>query len=389
MPHVDTKRPGPPNSLVPKIDGPVLASLLHRRAGLITAIAGLAFVVARVHAVDPGNWRKLALIAIGVGLGLILFTTDFGFSAAFRRAAIHGDFSRFRAHALMLGLASLLMVPMIALGSVLGTPVTGFATPVGISFALGALLFGMGMQLAGGCASGTLFLLGGGNLKFLVALAFFVAGSAVGAAHIAFWHALPALPPLSIAGTKAWPLALAVELAALACVWRWAPSTTRLPPALIAGGVGLALLNSATLVVAGRPWSETYGFALWGSKLAVDIGFQPDTWEFWGDGAALQASIFADITSIMDFSIILGAMLAAGLTGSFHLRSGGGWRSWLSAAIGGLVMGYGARLAEGCNIGAYFSAIASGSLSGYVWAIVAILGSYLGARLRTVLEQRG
>ena len=52
-------------------------------------------------------------------------------------------------------------------------------------------------------------------------------------------------------------------------------------------------------------------------------------------------------------------------------------------------MGYGARLAEGCNIGAYFSAIASGSLSGYVWAIVAILGSYLGARLRTVLEQRG
>ena len=46
------------------------------------------------------------------------------------------------------------------------------------------------------------------------------------------------------------------------------------------------------------------------------------------------------------------------------------------------MMGYGARLADGCNIGAYFSAIASGSFSGYVWAAAALLGSALGIRLR-------
>ena len=50
--------------------------------------------------------------------------------------------------------------------------------------------------------------------------------------------------------------------------------------------------------------------------------------------------------------------------------------------IGGLVMGYGARLAYGCNIGAYFSGIVSGSLHGWLWLVVAFVGNVVGTRLR-------
>jgi len=53
-----------------------------------------------------------------------------------------------------------------------------------------------------------------------------------------------------------------------------------------------------------------------------------------------------------------------------------------AALIGGLLMGYGARLAYGCNIGAYFSGIASSSLHGWLWLVAAFLGSILGTRLR-------
>ena len=42
----------------------------------------------------------------------------------------------------------------------------------------------------------------------------------------------------------------------------------------------------------------------------------------------------------------------------------------------------GARLAFGCNIGAYFSGIVSGSLHGWLWAVAAFLGSVVGTRLR-------
>ena len=54
----------------------------------------------------------------------------------------------------------------------------------------------------------------------------------------------------------------------------------------------------------------------------------------------------------------------------------------MAAAIGGLLLGYGARLAFGCNIGAYFGGIASGSLHGWLWLVAAFAGNMLGVRLR-------
>ena len=44
-------------------------------------------------------------------------------------------------------------------------------------------------------------------------------------------------------------------------------------------------------------------------------------------------------------------------------------------------MGYGARLAGGCNIGALFSGIASLSLSGWVFAIFLFIGAFFGSKL--------
>jgi hypothetical protein len=151
------------------------------------------------------------------------------------------------------------------------------------------------------------------------------------------------------------------------------------------GAFGLAAMSVATLLLAGRPWGETAGFTLWGSKIAGAIGFDPGSWPYWqGQQASLSASLFADITSVMDFGIVAGAMLAAGLSARFAVRSGGGARAWLAAALGGFLMGYGARLSDGCNIGAYFSALASGSLSGWVWVAAAFLGSIIGLRLRPI-----
>jgi uncharacterized protein len=57
-------------------------------------------------------------------------------------------------------------------------------------------------------------------------------------------------------------------------------------------------------------------------------------------------------------------------------------RSLAAAIVGGLLLGYGARLAYGCNIGAYFSGIASGSLHGWVWLVAAFAGDAVGVRLR-------
>jgi uncharacterized membrane protein YedE/YeeE len=45
-------------------------------------------------------------------------------------------------------------------------------------------------------------------------------------------------------------------------------------------------------------------------------------------------------------------------------------------------MGIGARLAFGCNIGAFLAGISSGSLHGWLWAICALAGSWIGIKIR-------
>jgi uncharacterized membrane protein YedE/YeeE len=85
---------------------------------------------------------------------------------------------------------------------------------------------------------------------------------------------------------------------------------------------------------------------------------------------------------MMNLGIVLGALLASLLAGKFAPV----WRisrpSLAAAVIGGLLLGYGARVAYGCNIGAYFSGIASGSLHGWLWLAAAFAGNALGVRLR-------
>ena len=50
------------------------------------------------------------------------------------------------------------------------------------------------------------------------------------------------------------------------------------------------------------------------------------------------------------------------------------------------MLGYGARLAYGCNIGAYFSGVASGSLHGWLWLVAAFAGSVVGTHLRPMCD---
>mgnify|MGYP000591478547 CR=1 FL=1 len=50
------------------------------------------------------------------------------------------------------------------------------------------------------------------------------------------------------------------------------------------------------------------------------------------------------------------------------------WPLAKTMALGGVLMGYGARIAFGCNVGAFFSGIASGSLHDWLWFLAALAG---------------
>ena len=59
-------------------------------------------------------------------------------------------------------------------------------------------IFGMGMQFGGGCASGTLYTVGGGSTRMVITLIAFIVGSVVATAHVPFWTSLPQFKPFSM-----------------------------------------------------------------------------------------------------------------------------------------------------------------------------------------------
>lgn len=355
------------------------------------AVALLAMLSLAVDA------RMAALLLIGTLLGLTLFHAAFGFASVYRVALLRRELVGVRAQMLMLALATLLFAPALADGEVFGRAVGGAFAPIGVQVAAGAFMFGIGMQLGGGCGSGTLYTAGGGNARMFITLLAFVGGSFWASLHMGWWQALPGAPPLVLGEALGWPLAVALQLAVLGAayvVFARADKTPRDvrgthwlhgPWTLMAGALLLAVLNFATLAVAGHPWSITWAFTLWGAKAATFLGWNAAGAPFWQGGfteGALNAGVLSDTTSVMDFGLLLGAMLGAALAGRYHPRLSVPLRSLLAALLGGLLMGYGARIAFGCNIGAFFSGVASTSMHGWLWIACAIPGTWLGVHLR-------
>jgi len=369
---------------------------------VLMAGAGLATLL--LFAIFLDSPTRALLFVIGLAMGVALYHGAYGFTGSYRKLLTERDMSGVAAQIVMLIAAIILFAPILAQGSVFGHGVTGSVAPVGVAVGFGAFLFGIGMQLGSGCASGVLYTAGGGNIRTLLVLVFFCLGAFWGSLDLGWWQQLPSTGGVSLGRTFGWEMATSLQIGALVLIFiglrlggwtmnpinRWSDGFSlsaliKGPWPLIVSALMLALLNWATLLVAGHAWSITWAFTLWGAKAAVLFGWDPASSAFWNSGfqqAALAGSVLTDTTSIMNIAILLGAMLAAALSGTFYKPLARSPGPLLAAALAGLLMGYGARLSYGCNIGAFFSGIASSSLHGWLWIVCALPGNVIGIALR-------
>jgi uncharacterized membrane protein YedE/YeeE len=119
-----------------------------------------------------------------------------------------------------------------------------------------------------------------------------------------------------------------------------------------------------------RPWTASDGLRNWGD------------WILRGVGIAHRADLVAPWLysgSLIDLGVLLGGLTAALLAREFAVRVPPRGEA-VKGLGGGLLMGIGAILAFGCNIGGFFSAVSALSLAGFGMMLGLGVGAFLGLR---------
>ena len=379
-----------------------------------------------IYLVALGGGVSLAtFFAVGSAVGFTLQRARLCFVSGFR------DLFMLHQGRTLRGLIVGLAVGTIGFAMVMGTivpdafagrtPEDAHILPVGLATVAGGLLFGVGMVLAGGCVSGSLYRMGEGYVASWVAMAGVMIGLYALNQTWNFWWDLTistsprvwfpatigytgsivvtfALLAAAYVGTLWWerkqaffanvPIRRAqpappesvgddVRLA-LRGVFRreWSPLT---------GGVVLSMLN-ILLFIKYRPLGVVGEISRWANDLGASAGI-PMAIQKGLDGLAGCAAAVAEGASwftdgfMLNIGIIVGAFVAAVLAREFRLRIPRQPQRYVQSFGGGVIMGYGAGLGLGCTLGAFYSAIPSLALNGWVYALAMAGGALIGTRI--------
>lgn len=156
------------------------------------------------------------------------------------------------------------------------------------------------------------------------------------------------------------------------------------PWTYVSGAILLSIFQIVTMGATGGSWGVTGPFAVWGAWVYQAFGGSVDHWYFFSTEsgrAALNRTFLTDPASVRNLGVIVGALAATVLASQFKFKKIKNFRQVVAAVLGGLLMGYGSRIAFGCNIGALYSGISNMSVSGWVFALFMFAGAFVGSRL--------
>lgn len=285
------------------------------------------------------------LTALGAGLAFGYTTQRGGFclTRALSNLFIMRDATILRAYLIALLVAAVGVHLSISAGLV-AIPVRPFHW---LSNSLGGFVFGVGMILSGGCSGSTWYRLGEGAVGAGVVLLGFAMGAtatSVGVLAPVRQHlqtyaltvggAPPTLP--NLIGAPPWTVILALWLGAAWFLWRGPrePEHGKWPWPVTGAAVGV-------LIALGW-WASSFG------EQPVGITFASNT------GHLLTYPLVgypnrANWSMVLLLGVPLGAFIGARRAGEFRWKLPPGW-SLVKIFVGGLVMGVGAIVGEGCNI---------------------------------------
>lgn len=320
-------------------------------------------------------------VVIGSSLGYALQRGGFCMNSAFRSIAFEKDHSLVRAW--------LLVVVINIIGvNLLGE--LGFLTPLTVPFfwpalLIGGFIFGIGMVIAGGCASGTCYRSGRGMIGSWAALIGFIFSTA--AVEGGVLHPLQNLLRRHIVTIDGATVTIFSLLGVSSAVGRWLIIAVLIVPTVwwlaqapadtfVLGwgwrrsGVVIGALALLTWIVSAL-FQRNFGLSFTQPLVSLT------RWVVAGDTSGLN------ITSWLVLSVPIGALLAAAVRDEAHLSLPPA-SVLVRQGTGGLIMGIGAATAGGCNIGHGITGIATLGIG----SILAVLSIMLGCWVMTGIVYR-
>ena len=317
-------------------------------------------------------------ITAGLGLGYILERGDFCFHSALRGIVRRPQkLDLVRAYFLML----LISVPLVQLMRWLGWIDPWVAPLVWQANVFGGLLFGVGMVVASTCITGLFYKLGHGMMGTLVGLATWAIGD------ILVYRGL-LLPVRELLNGN--PLMIDDQPATLANIFGMAVGFAMI--GILAVAMALFLLRSPR-----NDRSPNWGWPLLGVAVALftslawllaKVGGSNYTFGTSGVPTTFfnlvingsEASLWIPVGLV---SIIPGAFIAAAVTKTLWVR-GETMKRYLELAGGGLLMGVGAGISGGCNLGHSLVGVSLLSLGSITTTIAMALGVWLAHWISTL-----
>ena len=377
------------------------------------------------YTVYTGTHGEAVFWLAGIAFGITVQRSRFCFTSAFRDFFLLGQTRILKG--MLVGLAVCTVGFVMVMSTVSPNPGFGAAPsdanvlPVGLSTLIAGTLFGIGMVLAGGCVSGSLYRMGEGYVGSWLA----IGGVMVGLFLLNnswnwWWDNLISSEPqiwmpaeISYTGALVLTTFLLATLLYLA-VWRERRATAgfvmpeikrksqennpanttseitgyfrnifRKEWSPIVGGIALGIIN-ILLFIRFRPLGVVGEISRWTTSLSSSLGLQELHLKgMEGLGAcAMTVAEGSWFTSgfFLNFGIVAGALASALFAREFKWRIPQSPIRYVQSIVGGVIMGYGAGLGLGCTLGAFFSAVPSLALNGWVYAVGLAVGAYLGVQ---------
>ena len=356
----------------------------------------------------------ISSLLIGLTAGFVMHRSDFCVTACFRDLFLFRDFFLPR-QMLLLVVASAWLFEVGRLTGVITIYPFPLLGPPSMANVVGGFVFGIGMVLAGGCVCGSLYKLGAGSSASLLAVLGMVIGSAAYAELHPWWSAF-AKSTVLVKGhitLPQWlglaPAALVLPLAAGGSIWlfREFRHGRMNRPSFAVGHLApwraaliLAVLGFTSYAVIGMPMGITTTYSKLGA--GIEALFAPEhvhTLTYFSQQPLNYIPPFSEHTLIggpgpeldgisaiqypLLLGIIGGALLSTASLGEWRWHWRLPMRQYVSALIGGLLLGLAARMTPSCNVWHLWGGIPILAMQSLLFLVGLVPGTWVGARLLT------